>query len=239
MKFTQVATDAFSELQLNAGILLTSFTPSEGTVDKANIFAATSGGNEFKAVPEFVDYGEDIDNVPLNSKQLKRINYYTCTMSGTAKTVNAATIQMLIGAADSILPYVLTADTEINSSKTYYTRAGTSPDYVYTAVDLPVKGSLGTYYEISPSGQIVPRHEIEDTDFHDIWWVGDYSAENGATNGGFIAICLLDAMNTSGFSIKSNDKGKGDFSYEFTGHYDLDNPDTVPFQVYIQVGEAE
>ena len=48
--------------------------------------------------------------------------------------------------------YELTADTEVDSSKTYYTRSGsgtsTSP-YVYTEVASPTKANLGTYYEMT------------------------------------------------------------------------------------------
>lgn len=45
--------------------------------------------------------------------------------------------------------YALTSDTEIDSSKTYYTRSGTSPNYTYTAVENPVKSSLSSYYEMT------------------------------------------------------------------------------------------
>lgn len=48
----------------------------------------------------------------------------------------------------SVASASLTADTAINSSKVYYTRSGTSPDYVYTAVENPVASALGTYYEV-------------------------------------------------------------------------------------------
>ena len=44
--------------------------------------------------------------------------------------------------------YALTEDEDIVEGKTYYTRSGTSPDYVYTPVQSPVKASLGTYYEV-------------------------------------------------------------------------------------------
>lgn len=46
--------------------------------------------------------------------------------------------------------YALTADTDIDATKTYYTRSGsgtTASPYVYTAVDSPVKANIGTYYE--------------------------------------------------------------------------------------------
>ena len=45
--------------------------------------------------------------------------------------------------------YALTEDEDIVAGKTYYTRSGTSPNYVYTPVQSPVKASLGTYYEVT------------------------------------------------------------------------------------------
>ena len=48
--------------------------------------------------------------------------------------------------------YTLTSDSSIVSGKTYYTRSGSSPNYVYTAVTSPSAGSLSTYYEASGGG---------------------------------------------------------------------------------------
>ncbi len=48
--------------------------------------------------------------------------------------------------------YEPTANTDIVSGKTYYTRSGSGTDaspYVYTAVENSVKASLGTYYELT------------------------------------------------------------------------------------------
>ena len=45
--------------------------------------------------------------------------------------------------------YALTEDEDIVEGKTYYTRSGTDPNYVYTPVVSPVKASLGTYYEVT------------------------------------------------------------------------------------------
>lgn len=193
MKYTQVSSTAFEKLQLNAGLLMTSFTPSSATA--ANIFAATSGGVTFASNPQYVDFGEDIDNVPANTKQLKKIDHYEPRMSGTAKTIDSDTVAYL----------------EAASTKT--TASG---------VD-----------------KFVPRHDIAATDFHDLWWVGDYTQYNGATNGGFIAIKLINALNTGGFQVKSNDDGKGDFSFDFLGHYDISSPDTPPFEIYVKAGSAE
>lgn len=45
--------------------------------------------------------------------------------------------------------YQKTEDTRIVEGKTYYTRSGSDPDYVYTPVEHPVEGELGNYYEKS------------------------------------------------------------------------------------------
>ena len=82
MKFTTIATDAFQKFQLNAGIILTEFDPESPTVDRSKIFGATSGGTNFTATPEYSDYGEDVDNVPINTKELKVLQSVTATMSG-------------------------------------------------------------------------------------------------------------------------------------------------------------
>lgn len=90
--------------------------------------------------------------------------------------------------------------------------------------------------------KIAPRNDLDAADFSDLWWVGDYSEvnEDGTSTGkaGFIAIHLLNSLSTGGFSIQSSDKGKGQFEFEFTGHYSMEDQDKVPFEVYVQEGTA-
>lgn len=90
--------------------------------------------------------------------------------------------------------------------------------------------------------KITPRNDLADADFTDLWWVGDYSEvnEDGTSTGkaGFIAIHLLNSLSTGGFSIQSSDKGKGQFEFEFTGHYSMEDQDKVPFELYVQEGTA-
>lgn len=194
MKFTQIPTNTFQELQLNAGVLLSSFTPGTPTVTASSIVGATSGGVNFTATPTYSDYGDDIDNCPKNMKELKRLDSWEVKLSGTFVTVSTALAKKLIGAAD-----------------------------------------IGS----SDSTKVTPRNSLASGDFADLWWVGDYSDKNGATNGGFIAIHMLNTLSTGGFQIQSGDKSKGQFSFEFTGHYSMDAQDTVPFEVYIKDGTAE
>lgn len=87
--------------------------------------------------------------------------------------------------------------------------------------------------------KVTPRNDLKDEDFDDIWLVGDYSDKNGETNGGFIAIHMLNALSTGGFQLKTADKSKGQFAFEFTGHYSMSAQDTVPFEIYIKAGTAE
>lgn len=193
-KFTRVKEDAFQTMQLNAGILLDDFDPSDGTFEDENILGATSGGTNFTATPEYEDFGEDVDNCPINMKEFKQITSIEVLMSGTFVTVTAALAQRLVGAAD-----IATGD----------------------------------------NTKIVPRNTLKDTDFKDLWWVGDYSDKNGATNGGFVAIHMLNSLSTGGFQIQSGNREKGQFAYEFTGHYSLANQDQVPFEVYVKAGSEE
>lgn len=188
-KYAKVAADAFEKLQLNAGVILRSFDPSSGTVTDSNIVGQTGGGTTFTAVPQFIDFGEGIDNVPSNTMQLKRIDYYDVKMSGTLKTLDTDAAKMFIGAAT-----------------------------VTTA-----------------SGKVTPKADLSESDFEDeVWWVGDYSDVNSGSNAGFIAIKMMNVLSTGGFSLKANDKDKGDFDFELSGHYDMEDLDTVPFEMYVK-----
>ncbi len=100
MKYTQIPSDTFKEIQLNAGILLSEFTPSDGTFSAENIVGATSGGINFTATPSYTDFGEDIDNCPKNTKELKKLDSWEAKMSGTFVAVNAAITKKLVAAGD-------------------------------------------------------------------------------------------------------------------------------------------
>lgn len=191
MKFTQIPETTFEQLQMNAGILVDTFTPSTGTI--GNIIGATSGGISFADTTSYSDMGEDIDNCPKNTKELKLLESHEIKVSGTFVTVSQSMAKMLVGAAD--------ADT-VDTTK------------------------------------ITPRNDILQSDFETLWWIGDYSDINTGENAGFIAIKLINALSTGGFQIQSSDKAKGTFSFEFTAHYSIESPDTVPYEIYIKQGVA-
>ena len=191
MKYTKIPETTFKNLQLNAGVLLSAFNPESATVANESIIGATTGGINFTATPTFSDYGEDIDNCPKNMKELKKLDAWEISLSGTYVTVDANAVKALVGAAD-------------------------------------VSGN-----------KITPRNDLKLTDFTDVWWVGDYSDQNGETNGGFVAIHMMNALSTGGFAIQSSDNGKGNFAFTYTAHYSMSAQDTVPFEVYVKAGTAE
>lgn len=201
MKYTKIPEDTFEKLQLNAGILVDGFTPSTGVI--GNLLGATTGGISFASNPSYADFGEDIDNCPANMMELKKLESYDPSMSGTFLTVSPAAIKALAGSAD---------------------------------------------IDTSDSSHIVPRNDLLTTDFDDVWWIGDYSNINNdeeasgssGTDGsaGFLAIHLMNALNTSGIQITSSKNAKGQMAFEYHGHYSIDAQDTVPFEIYCKAGTA-
>lgn len=194
MKFTQIPTDTFQKLQLNAGILASDFTPATGSLTTADILGATTGGLTFTATPSFVDWGDDIDNCPKNMMELKKLESWEAKLSGKFVTMSTTLAKQILGAAD-------------------------------------IDGTDTT--------KVVPRNDLATTDFDDVWFIGDYSDKTGDNNGGFIAIHMSNALSTGGFQIKTEDKEKGQFNFEFTAHYSNSTPTTVPFEIYIKAGTAE
>ena len=100
MKYTKIPADTFKNLQLNAGVLLKSFDVETQTLAADSIIGATSGGVSFKAVPSFIDFGEDIDNCPKNMKEMKKLDAWEAKMSGTFASVSKSLAKTLVGAAD-------------------------------------------------------------------------------------------------------------------------------------------
>lgn len=70
-------------------------------------------------------------------------------------------IQDVVGVLDLLstnATYQLTTDAAVVPGKWYFTRSGTSPDYVYTVVTSPVDADLSTYYELVSIDQAVQSY---------------------------------------------------------------------------------
>mgnify|MGYP007043619022 CR=1 FL=1 len=92
--------NVWQKIQINAGVLCKSFDTKTWTVKQADILGATSGGLNFTDTPEYSDFGEDIDNCPKNTYQLKRFSSREVKVSGTYVALGKDTLKNTIGGAD-------------------------------------------------------------------------------------------------------------------------------------------
>lgn len=179
MKFYKIPENTFPGLQTEAGILLRRFNPDTGESPKdEDIVCATTGGINPSCVPTYMDYGEDVDNCPVNMMELKRLTGWECKISTTGLDVSPEMIRMSLGAADIV------------------------------------------------GSKITPRMQLKLSDFSDLWWVGDKAG------GGFLAIRLMNALSTGGFSLQTSKAGKGNVAIEITGHVSIKAQDVVPMEFY-------
>ena len=96
-----------------------------------------------------------------------------------------------------------------------------------------IRLALGAADLDASSSKITPRTELKDTDFSDVWWVGDRS------DGGFVAIRLINALSSSGFYLQTTKNGKGQISVTLTGHVSIQDTETVPMEFYSTEGTTE
>jgi len=185
--YTVIPQSTFDELQMDAGVLLTTFDPSSPTVTDTAIVTATTGGIQATCTPTFSDLGEDVDNCPNNTKELKHLDSWECRLTTTALGTAPEKIKLALGCAD-------------------------------------IDGTDST--------KIVPRADLAQTDFSSIWWVGDRA------DGGLVAVQLLNALSTGGFSLQTTKNGKGQLSLELTGHVSINAQKTVPMVFYSIEGQG-
>lgn len=177
---TQLPADFADNIAKNAGVIMTEFEPSAWAVNRENILGATTGGINFSDKPEYSDFGEDIDNCPKNTMELKEITGRDVKVTGTFVSANPELVNFLIGA-----------------------------------------GSLSDK-KITPSDVLSPES------FKKVWLVVDYGTDSA------VAIEMSNALSTGGFTLQTADKAKGTFAFEFTAHYSIENPDTVPYAVHFK-----
>lgn len=107
--YTKIPADTFDQIQMDAGVLLSTFDPDNPAVTDAAIIAVTTGGINATCVPTYSDLAEDIDNCPNNTKELKHLDGWECKMSFTALNFNADKFKMWLGAADKTAKTTTTA----------------------------------------------------------------------------------------------------------------------------------
>lgn len=186
-RFTVIPTAAFEGLQLDAGVLLKRFNPANPVAPAdSDIICATTGGIQVSCSPEYEDLGEDVDNVPLNMLEFKKLRSWNCSLTTTSLGTTPELIRLSLGAAD---------------------------------------------IDLTDTGKIVPRRDLKQTDFSDIWWVGDKA------DGGFVAVQVKNALATEGFSLQTTKNGKGQIGLTLTGHVSINAQSVVPMVFYSYEGD--
>lgn len=181
-KFTVIPQSTFEEMQTDAGVLLKNFDPATPDApEDTDIICATTGGITAACVPTYSDFGEDVDNCPNNTKELKHLDGWDCSLAFNSLGTSPENIKLALGAAD-------------------------------------IDGSDTT--------KVTPRSSLNQTDFSDIWWVGD------RLDGGMVAVCLKNALSTGGFSLQTTKNGKGQTAVTLTGHVSITAQDVVPMEFY-------
>lgn len=97
-----------------------------------------------------------------------------------------------------------------------------------------IKMALGSAdVDTQDTTKVTPRRDLKQTDFSDVWWVGDKA------DGGMVAIQLKNALSTGGFSLQTTKSGKGQISVTLTGHVSIETQTEMPMVFYSTSGTAE
>lgn len=100
-KFTVIPQSTFEEMQTDAGVLLKKFDPATPDApEDADIICATTGGITAACVPTYSDFGEDVDNCPNNTMELKHLDGWDCSLAFNSLGTSPENIKLALGAAD-------------------------------------------------------------------------------------------------------------------------------------------
>lgn len=106
-RYTVIPQNTFDTLQFDAGVLLKNFDIEAATSSinnpgftDADLICATSGGINATCTPTYSDFGEDVDNVPVNMMEFKHLDSWECKLATTGLGTSPELIKMALGAAD-------------------------------------------------------------------------------------------------------------------------------------------
>lgn len=105
-RYSKIPKNTFDALQMDAGVLLRNFNLEEagngglGFDPDTDIICATTGGITVACTPTFSDFGEDVDNVPLNKLELKHLDSWDCKITTTSISTDVESMRLALGCAD-------------------------------------------------------------------------------------------------------------------------------------------
>lgn len=100
-KFSKIPQDAFERMQLDAGVILRSFDPNSAAEPAdSDIVCATKGGVTITCVPKYSDMGDDVDNCPAGTMELKKLEGWSCGMKFVSLGSDVSDIRLALGCAE-------------------------------------------------------------------------------------------------------------------------------------------
>lgn len=133
-KASRVSADSLNSIQVDAGVFLkeNGFDPSDPKLfNDSDILFATTGSPSINCVPSTSDYYADVNGVPNNSMEGKRVDSWDCNIGGTALDFDEDSIALYLG-----------------SSKATTNGLGVQPKFQYDLTDF--KGVWGLFDMADP-----------------------------------------------------------------------------------------
>ena len=86
--------------------------------------------------------------------------------------------------------------------------------------------------EDSADNGIVPKMELQDADYNNLYWIGD------RIDGGMVVVKLINALSDEGISIKTAPKSMGEVEVHLTCHASIEEDmEAVPVEIYSVEGK--
>lgn len=106
---------------------------------------------------------------------------------------------------------------------------GWSVEASFTCISMSassIRMVLGSAEDSADNG-IVPKMELQDADYNNLYWIGD------RVDGGMVVVELINALSDEGISIKTAPKGMGEVSVHLTCHASIEEDmEAVPVEIY-------
>lgn len=101
-KAARVSADFAQNVQVQAGIIVNSFDVTAPTVPAdSDIICATTGDFAITCTPNTEDWFENVNNVPNNMMEGKRITGWTSSLAVSCLEITEDTLKLALGAADT------------------------------------------------------------------------------------------------------------------------------------------
>lgn len=95
----RITADAAQKMQINSGLLLSDFDISNPVAPAdEDIVCETTGNFKISCKPETVDWFDNVNNAPKNTKEGKDITGWSCSLSVTALSITEETLGFALGA---------------------------------------------------------------------------------------------------------------------------------------------